>query len=1126
MLDDGVGSERAAAGVADTIGAPMSSFAVTLHLAAAPRAVDEAGGRATPLAPRDAALLAWLALEGPTPRARLAALLWPASDGEAARNVLRQRLFQLRKSVGFDLVSGTTTLALAEGVRHDLDDADTVLGETPGEDLAPGEFTQWLETHRAQRRGRVRSALVALVDQAEQARDWADALIHARELLALEPLSEPAHRRVMRLHYLAGDRAAALLAFDACERVLKDEVGARPSAETLALLRTVEAAEPAAGVAPALRGVPAGMLRPPHLVGRGVQLDAALLAWQAGRAFCLEGEAGMGKSRLLQEIAARHGGCIEVRARPGDAVVPFASLTRLLRAVLAQHDHAAAQASACGLGALLPELARGARDATSTPPPGAMAKALSTWVATLSAAGVEALIVDDLHFADTASIELLGALAGAEGALRWGFARRPAEGAAALADFEAALIEEQRLDPVPLPPLTREQLAQLVGSLGLDTEATHELAASLHQHSGGNPLFALETLRQAWLEQRLAGGRLPRPVSITRLIERRSKQLGVAALRLARCAAVAGTDFSIDLAARVLAVPAIDLSDAWAELEAAQVFVDGSFAHDLIHEVVLAGVPPQIARHLHGEVASYLDERRGAPASIAAHWLAAGEVDRALPQLNAAARGAALQQRFAEAAQTFEREASLRLDRGDTQGAFAAAMQMRKAAFEMDLATHSDTALALLDRAAATPLQRAQAEAERADVCMHRGRMVEAEAAVEAGLRALGGLAEPGLRAALCQHLAGVRVWQMRTAEAHELLCSIEAHLAAHGQPEQQAHHAQAMALVLDHLDRPAESLAWGRRASDQYLAAHALPQAAQVLLNVGVAWRDAGDLDRADTVLDEAQALIASLPEGAIPYSSLDINRGLVARDRGHYAAALEGFGRAIERGRIHTPGWVPLFLCHRAQAWLDLGQFARAQQDLDAAGAADAPPLAQARRELLRARLARRLGQDPGPSIERAIALVGPKARAISRQRLALARCVTIDPRDALAVAGEVLDAALASGRHGIVRAARARLCQACLALDHRAEAARHAQAIVELRDEQGTDDVYRGEVWLAATRALVHTDAGRAQEALRTAVAWLHDCAERHVAPEFRDAFLHRNPVNRELLALTQRLGPAPG
>ena len=110
-----------------------------LHLAASPRFVG-AGGAATALAPRDPALLA---LEGPTPRMRLAQLLWPDSEPEAARNALRQRLFQLRRQLGTELVSGSATLALAEGVSHDLHDSDSVLGDAArafGAERAP-----WLD---------------------------------------------------------------------------------------------------------------------------------------------------------------------------------------------------------------------------------------------------------------------------------------------------------------------------------------------------------------------------------------------------------------------------------------------------------------------------------------------------------------------------------------------------------------------------------------------------------------------------------------------------------------------------------------------------------------------------------------------------------------------------------------------------------------------------------------------------------------------------------------------------------------------------------------------------------------------------------------------------------------------
>ena len=140
-----------------------TAIIMQLQLATARRFVS-ANGSAVALAARDAALLAWLALEGPTPRARMAELLWPDSDADAARNALRQRLFHLRKSLGFDAVVGSATLALAEGLTHDLEAADSVLGDEPA---AAGRYAAWLEQQRLRRRNRVHLSLVELAQGAE-----------------------------------------------------------------------------------------------------------------------------------------------------------------------------------------------------------------------------------------------------------------------------------------------------------------------------------------------------------------------------------------------------------------------------------------------------------------------------------------------------------------------------------------------------------------------------------------------------------------------------------------------------------------------------------------------------------------------------------------------------------------------------------------------------------------------------------------------------------------------------------------------------------------------------------------------------------------------------------------------
>jgi hypothetical protein len=106
-------------------------------------------GTAHDLEAKDALLLAHLAIAGPTPRGRLAAMLWPDVDEERARGNLRQRLLRLKRATGVELVVGNALARLAQHISHDLDDAHELL-EAVGADQA-GEFAEWLDQERARR---------------------------------------------------------------------------------------------------------------------------------------------------------------------------------------------------------------------------------------------------------------------------------------------------------------------------------------------------------------------------------------------------------------------------------------------------------------------------------------------------------------------------------------------------------------------------------------------------------------------------------------------------------------------------------------------------------------------------------------------------------------------------------------------------------------------------------------------------------------------------------------------------------------------------------------------------------------------------------------------------------------
>ena len=129
----------------------LASSRDALRLAREPCYV-RADGRVVAVEPKDALLLAYLALEGPTPRRVLASLLWPDVDGDRARANLRQRLYRLRRSVGRDLLEGGDVAALCGDLDVDLNAGDA--GHSDGlllglDEADAGGLAEWLPSSRA-----------------------------------------------------------------------------------------------------------------------------------------------------------------------------------------------------------------------------------------------------------------------------------------------------------------------------------------------------------------------------------------------------------------------------------------------------------------------------------------------------------------------------------------------------------------------------------------------------------------------------------------------------------------------------------------------------------------------------------------------------------------------------------------------------------------------------------------------------------------------------------------------------------------------------------------------------------------------------------------------------------------
>ena len=268
------------------------------------------GSRELRLGDSTAVALAYLALAGPTPRSRLALLLWPDATAARARGNLRQLVHRLQ--VDADVVAGDPL-----GLRAHVEvvtaasqwtpsGAEEPLVEPAGE-LDPDRFGELASWFRAERERRTTAALIAL-DQgwrdATAEGDWDAALVHAQRAVAVDPHAEEGHRRVIRAQLELGRVRDALMAYQRCRRWLRSDLDQEPDAATAAL---AQRARQRHGASPAAARSLVEMAWAEHQRGRSaVAEQAAITALDP-----LEGAgdgAGVAEACFLLGSIARRGG--------------------------------------------------------------------------------------------------------------------------------------------------------------------------------------------------------------------------------------------------------------------------------------------------------------------------------------------------------------------------------------------------------------------------------------------------------------------------------------------------------------------------------------------------------------------------------------------------------------------------------------------------------------------------------------------------------------------------------------------------------------------------------------------------------------------------------------------------
>lgn len=670
--------------------------ALTLHLLGSPE-IKLAGQPIAVDTRKATALLAYLAIaSGVHRREKLATFFWPETEADKALGALRRTLSVLNKALGgLGLEIEREAISFVAGPEVWVDvmefnqwartgDASSLrrAAELYRGDFLEGfslkdsaAFDEWQFLHSENLRRELATVLEKLVTARADA-----ALEYARRWLALDPLHEPAHRALMQLYAEAGQHAAALHQYQTCERILREELGVAPLPETVALFQSLKMSR-GVGERVSLRvgeGSPAHFHTHPlahlPLVGRNTELAQLTAHLQAGHLLVIEGEAGIGKTRLLDELRAPHPHAVLLRCYAGQAALAYTPVVEGLRGVLRS-------AEAVNRVQMLPphHRAEAARLLTELHPPelpavaplespGAHSRFLEglrqVLLAAADAGRLSLLCVDDVQHADAATLDWLTYLVrrlnqpGAHLAMlmTWRGEDVPAEHR-----LRALLAEALRAGAAQNLKLARLQLTDVQALLqALPQPQPASLAHRLFTETEGLPLFIAEYL--AALPPH-AEANWQMPATIRELLAAKLAALGETGQQVLAAAAVLGRSFEFELAQATSGRSEDETLSALEELLARGLVREVNGGYDFSHEQLrrMAYEQTSLARRriLHRRAAETLvsHSRHNLPLAagqIAAHFQQAGHTASAAHYFQLAGEHACSLYAHAEALEYFQ----------------------------------------------------------------------------------------------------------------------------------------------------------------------------------------------------------------------------------------------------------------------------------------------------------------------------------------------------------------------------------------------------------------------------------------------------------------------------------------
>jgi DNA-binding SARP family transcriptional activator len=520
-----------------------------------------------------------LNFDSPISRKQIAFTFWPDSTESQARTNLRNLLHHLRNSlpeadiffemdtlnirlrsnapIELDVQCFTKAISSAESCQDDqkcISHLQQAVDNYRGE-LLPDLYEDWLLKQREELQQSFVNALLRLGALLEDNRQYQEAIQVMNRLIRSDPLNELAYQRSMRMHALNNDRAGALKVYHACSNALKQELDVEPSQETQTYYKQILRLEDPATVDAKSKHP----LDTKRMIGRQQEWGYLRKAWQAtnqgeSRAVLIVGEAGVGKTRLANEMAqwARRQGIYTAftQCYPGEGELPYAPVVAWLRTPEFEKEIADLDSLwQDELARLLPEykklsLSDSAHNGIDQQWQRrrlfeAMAKGI------LGHRKPRLLILDDAQWGDQDTLDFIQYLLHYDktAPLLLLFTARSEELTPANRANQMRILLRTRgsFQEIELKSLKKEEVRELVADL-TGNNFQEEILDRLYIESEGNPLFVVEMLRS---------GKSPDsgfiPQSIRSLLAYRINQLSSSASDLVSIASAIGREFSYRL---------------------------------------------------------------------------------------------------------------------------------------------------------------------------------------------------------------------------------------------------------------------------------------------------------------------------------------------------------------------------------------------------------------------------------------------------------------------------------------------------------------------------------------------------------------------------------------------------